>query len=401
MKKWLAIVGIGEDGLSGLGAAARALIEDARVLAGGARHLAMIPEDGRERLVWKNPFSASLEEVVRRRGTPICVLASGDPMHYGIGATLAKRIPVDETIVVPAPSAFSLACARLGWPLDEVTTLSLHGRPLALLQVWLQPGARILALSENAATPATVAALLRERGYGKSRLWALERLGGGEERIVGGTANGWEANDLADLNTLGIECVTDSDTPLLPRLAGLPDESFHHDGQLTKREVRAITLAALAPVPGQRLWDVGAGCGSVAIEWMRYHPSCRASAVEPDKERRRLIADNATALGVPGIEIVDGRAPEALAGLPAPDAVFIGGGGSAAGVLEACWPALKPGGRLVANAVTLEGEARLVEWRARTGGELTRIAIERAVSIGRRTGWRPFRAITQLAAVKR
>lgn len=400
MRKWLAIVGIGEDGLAGLGAAARTLIDGARVLAGGTRHLAMIPEDGRERLVWTSPISALIEEVLRRRGTPVCILATGDPMHYGIGSTLAKRISIEEMTIVPAPSAFSLACARLGWSFGEVAMLSLHGRPLALLRVWFQPGARILALSENAATSAAVATLLRERGYGKSRLWALEHLGGTKERIVAGTVDEWRANDLADLNTLAIECVADADTPLLPRIAGLPDEAFHHDGQLTKREVRAITLAALAPVPGQRLWDVGAGCGSIAIEWMRCHPSSHASAVEPDEGRRRLIADNATALGVPGIEIVDGRAPEALVGLPTPDAVFIGGGGSAAGIFEACWSALKPGGRLVVNAVTLEGEARLVEWRARTGGDLTRIAVERAVSIGRHTGWRPFRAITQLAAVK-
>jgi precorrin-6B C5,15-methyltransferase / cobalt-precorrin-6B C5,C15-methyltransferase len=398
---WLAIVGIGEDGLDGLGAAGRALIAGASVLVGGARHLALIPSDGRTRLVWPSPLEPGIDELLKLRGQSVCVLASGDPMFYGIGATLLRRVPVEEAILVPAPSSFSLASARLGWPSSEVGQFSLHGRPLALLNLWLQPGARLLALSENGATPAAAAELLRARGYGKSRLWALEHLGGPRERIVAGTAGDWHANDIADLNLLAIECVADAATPLLPRAPGLPDEAFRHDGQLTKREMRAITLASLAPVPGQLLWDIGAGCGSVSIEWMRCPGGLHAIAIEPMAARRRLIADNASALGTPELEIVAGSAPEALTGLTAPDAIFIGGGVSAPGVLEAAWAALKPGGRLVANAVTLDGEGRLVEWHKRVGGELARIAVERAEPLGERIGWRPLRAVTQLALVKR
>ncbi len=398
---WLAIVGIGADGLDGLGAAAHALIADAKVLVGGARHLAMIPPDGRQRLPWPSPLEAGIDELLKLRGQSVCVLASGDPMHYGIGATLLGRVPVAETIVVPAPSSFSLASARLGWPSSEVGMLSLHGRPLASLHAWLQPGARLLALSESGATPAAVAELLRARGYGKSRLWALEHLGGPKERIVAGTAGDWRVNDVADLNLLAIDCVADASAPLLPRVPGLPDGAFRHDGQLTKREMRAITLASLAPVPGQLLWDIGAGCGSVAIEWMRCPGPMHAIALEPNDARRRLIADNATALGTPDLAIVAGAAPEALSGLAAPDAIFIGGGVSTPGVIEAAWAALKPGGRLVANAVTLDGEARLVDWHGRIGGALARIAVERAEPLGERTGWRPLRAVTQLALAKR
>jgi precorrin-6Y C5,15-methyltransferase (decarboxylating) len=401
MSKWLSVIGIGEDGLGGLSAVARSLLDGARVLVGGERHLAMVPPDMRERLTWTSPLSILVEHILRLRGEAICVLATGNPMYYGIGVTLAKRVPIEEMTIIPAPSAFSLACARLGWPQASAAALTLHGRPLALLNAFLQPGARLLVLSENAATPAAVAEHLSARGFGNSRFSVLEHLGGVGERIVCGTAAAWRANDIADLNTLAIECIADTGTLLLPRSPGLPDEAFHHDGQLTKREVRALTLASLAPLPGQLLWDVGAGCGSIAIEWMRTDPSARALAIEKDGERRRLMADNAAALGTPFLKIVGGHAPACLEGLAPPDAVFIGGGGGADGVFEHCWSALKPGGRLVANVVTLEGEARLFGWRDRVGGELTRIAIERAEPIGRHGGWRPLRTVTQLAAVKR
>ncbi|HUC61929.1 MAG TPA: precorrin-6y C5,15-methyltransferase (decarboxylating) subunit CbiE [Alphaproteobacteria bacterium] len=398
--RWLAIVGIGEDGLDGVSGAGRALVADAELLVGGARQLAMIPANGIERVAWPSPLEDGIQALLRARGRRVTVLASGDPMHYGIGATLAARVPVEETIVVPAPSSFSLACARLGWSVAETGTLSLHGRPLDLLNAWLESGARLLALSENGATPAAVAGHLRAHGYGRSRLWALERLGGPRERILAGTAADWRANDVADLNLVAIECVAEPGAIVRARVPGLPDDAFRHDGQLTKREVRAVTLAKLAPGPRGLLWDVGAGCGSVAIEWMRVPGARRAIAIEPDASRRRLIADNAASLGAPGLEIVAGSAPEALQGLAAPDAVFVGGGSAHAGVIEACWAALAPGGRLVANAVTLEGEAKLVEWHGRVGGELVRIAIERAEPIGQRMGWRPARAVVQWAAAK-
>ncbi|MCH8154288.1 MAG: precorrin-6y C5,15-methyltransferase (decarboxylating) subunit CbiE [Proteobacteria bacterium] len=401
MTPWLAIVGLGEDGLPGLAPAARALLDNAEVLIGGTRHLDMVPDDGRERLTWPSPLGAIVEEIARRRGQRVCVLATGDPMHYGIGVTLAKAVPMDEMVVIPAPSAFSLACARLGWILSEVETLTLHGRPLALLHPAIQPGARLLLLSNDAATPDQVAELLRARGYGPSRMVVLEHMGGAKERRLDATAEAWQPGRVADFNTIAVDCLAGPDAALLPRTPGLPDEAFRHDGQMTKREVRAVTLSALQPVPGQLLWDLGAGSGSIAIEWMRSHPRCRAIAVERYAGRIALIAGNAAALGTPGLEIVEGEAPGALDGLEAPDAAFIGGGLRADGNFETCWDRLKPGGRLVANAVTVEGEQALARWRAELGGELIRIAVSRAGAIGPYTGWRPLMPVTQLRAVKR
>jgi precorrin-6Y C5,15-methyltransferase (decarboxylating) len=305
-----------------------------------------------------------------------------------------------EMVILSAPSAYSLAAARLGWPLADLDAITLHGRPLDLLSAYLQPGRRILALSENSATPANVAALLCRRGYGASRMTVLAQMGGRNERVVRGIAADWSAAGIDDLNTIAIDCIADPGAALLARVPGLPDDAFRHDGQLTKREVRAATLAALAPVPHQLLWDVGAGAGSVAIEWLRTHRDCRAVAIEHHATRLDLIAENAAALGVPQLKIVAGRAPEALDGLEAPDAIFIGGGATAAGLFEACWPALKPGGRLVANAVTLESERALLLWRDRVGGALVRLSVERASDIGGFTAWHPFRPVVQFQATK-
>ena len=401
MTPWLSIVGLGEDGLPGLAPAARALLDNAEVLIGGTRHLDMVPDDGRERLTWPSPLGAIVEEIARRRGQRVCVLATGDPMHYGIGVTLAEAVPMDEMVIIPAPSAFSLACARLGWTLSEVEPLTLHGRPLALLHPAIQPGARLLLLSNDAATPDQVAELLRARGYGPSRMVVLEHMGGAKERRLDATAEAWQPGRVADFNTIAVDCLAGPDAALLPRTPGLPDEAFRHDGQMTKREMRAVTLSALQPVPGQLLWDLGAGSGSIAIEWMRSHPRCRAIAVERYAGRIALIAGNAAALGTPGLEIVEGEAPGALDGLEAPDAAFIGGGLRADGNFETCWDRLKPGGRLVANAVTVEGEQALARWRAELGGELIRIAVSRAGAIGPYPGWRPLMPVTQLRAVKR
>lgn len=397
---WLSIVGIGEDGLDGLTAAARALVDDAEVFVGGERHLAMLPDDDRERLAWPSPLSALLDEIESRRGTRVCVLASGDPLWYGVGVSLLKRIRCSEIAILPGRSAFTLTAARIGWALAEVDCLTLHGRPLSLLHPFIQPNAKLLILSEDATTPAAVAALLCDRGYGESRLTVLEHLDGVKERRVEGIASDWAANDLADLNTLAVDCIAGPDAPLLPRTAGLPDEAFRHDGQMTKREVRAATLAALMPVPGQLLWDVGAGCGSIAVEWMRAAPRARAVAIERKAERRAMIADNAESLGTPLLKIVAGDAPQALDGLEAPDAVFIGGGASNEGLIDACWQALKPGGRLVANAVTLEGEAALLAWQKDHGGALTRFAISRAEPVGPFQGWRPMMPVTQYQNTK-
>jgi precorrin-6Y C5,15-methyltransferase (decarboxylating) len=401
MNKWLAVVGIGEDGLSGLGSIARSLIDQAVVIAGGDRHLAMLsPDDPRQKIAWAAPIEASINEITQHRGQSVCVLASGDPMCYGIGVTLLRQIPIAQMTIIPAPSAFSLACARLGWSLTEVETLSLCGRDLALINAVLYPGARLLVLSEGGHTPALVAQLLTEQGFGNSSMIVLERLGGAHERIVEGTAAAWTETKLADLNTLAIACRADSEARSWSRLAGLPDAAYHHDGQLTKREVRAITLAALAPLPGQLLWDVGAGCGSIGIEWMRSHTRCRAIAIEQHSSRLCLIADNAVALGTPNLKLVDGKAPVALADLPEPDAIFIGGGLTTANLFETCWNALCSGGRLVANAVTVETEQMLFHWQSKLGGELTRIAIQRAEPVGQFLGWKAMAPITQWAVVK-
>jgi precorrin-6Y C5,15-methyltransferase (decarboxylating) len=395
MTAWLTVVGIGEDGPDGLGAAARAAIAGAAVLVGGQRHLDMVPGlPGQERLVWPSPFST--EPVLARRGTPVCVLASGDPMFWGVGATLARLLPAGEMRVLPAPSAASLAAARLGWALHEVAVLSATGRPLEQVHRHLYPGTRLLVLAGGGGDPARLAQLLRERGFGPSRLVVLEHLGGPRERRLEGTADGWTHPPGAALLIMAVECRGGA---AWTGLAGLPDQAYRHDGQLTKRDVRAVTLAHLAPLPGELLWDVGAGSGSVGIEWMRSHPSCRAIAIEADESRRALIAHNRDALGVPGLQVVAGSAPAALAGLETPDAVFIGGGLTAEGVLETCWDALRPGGRLVANAVTLQGEALLTAWQLRTGGTLTRLSVAHAGALGRFEVWRTAMPVTILAAV--
>lgn len=399
MTAWLTLVGIGEDGYAGLGEAARQALGEAQWIVGSPRQLALLPSDlpGQYEL-WPSPFS--LEPVLARRGTPVCVLASGDPLFYGVGASLARQLPAEELRVFSAPSSVSLAAARLGWPLQDVTVLSLVARPLAALQAQIFPGARLLVLSNDGDSPAAVAELLRARGFGPSRLTVLEHLGGAQERRIDGLASDWAVPRAADLNLLAVECVAAADARLLPLTPGLPDDAYRHDGQLTKRDVRAITLARLAPQPGELLWDVGAGCGSIGIEWMRAHPSCRALAIEADAGRQAHIQHNRDALGVPSLQLVAGRAPEALAGLAAPDAIFIGGGVTIPGVLEQCWASLKPGGRLVANAVTLQSEAALVAWREQVGGELTRISVAQAQPLGGFDTWRSALPITLLAVRK-
>jgi precorrin-6Y C5,15-methyltransferase (decarboxylating) len=400
MPPWLTVVGIGEDGPAGLGEAARAAVSNARTLFGGRRHLDLAAGNGQERIAWPSPFSEAIEMVLARRGTPVCVLASGDPMWFGIGATLARMIPADELMVFPAPSSFQLAAARLGWPLQDVATLTVHGRPLQALHSHIHPGARLLVLSENGRTPAGAARLLTDRGFGPSRLSVLEHLGGPKERRLDGEAQSWPHRETADLNVVAIDCIPGDDAMRLSTLAGLPDSAYLNDGQLTKRDVRAATLARLAPAPGELLWDVGAGCGSIGIEWMRAHPSCRAVAVEADAERSKLIGENSRRLGVPALQVILGRAPAALDGLEAPDAVFIGGGVTEEGLIQRCWEVLKPGGRLVANAVTLQSEALLADWRQRTDGELVRISVAHAGAIGRFDALRPALAVTILAVPK-
>ncbi|MNF54506.1 Precorrin-6Y C(5,15)-methyltransferase [decarboxylating] [compost metagenome] len=399
MQPWLTVVGIGEDGYAGLGKAARHALLGAVEVVGGPRQLDLLPRCIRARRTpWPSPFS--LAPVLEKRGTPVCVLASGDPMLFGVGASLARQVSVLEMRVIPAPSSYSLAAARLGWPLQEVTLLSVVARPLAALNAHLHDGARLLVLSNDGSSPAAIAALLAERGFGPSRITVLEHLGGERERRIDGIAGDWTLMEAAALNLLAIEVRADAGVRSLPLTTGLPDDAYRHDGQLTKRDVRAITLARLAPRPGELLWDVGAGCGSIGIEWMRAHPSCRAIAIEANEGRQGHIQHNRDTLGVPGLQLVAGQAPAALEGLPAPDAIFIGGGVTEAGVLDSCWRQLKPGGRLVANAVTLQSEATLVAFRERHGGELTRIAIAQAQALGGFDTWRSALPITLLEVVK-
>jgi precorrin-6Y C5,15-methyltransferase (decarboxylating) len=399
---WLTVVGIGEDGLDGLGAVARRAVLDAPHVIGGVRHLALLPEvPGQRRESWPTPFADGLKRVVALRGTPVCVLASGDPMFHGVGASLARHVPAGEMVVHPAPSCVTLAAARLGWPLHDVTVLPLHVRPVETLAAHLHDRARLLMLIPDGATVGRIARLAAAHGFADSRLIVLEYLGGPRERIVEGTAGAWTHPPGADLAVVALDCRAAPDAAeTLTRMAGLPDEAFAHDGQITKRDQRAATLARLAPRPGALLWDVGAGCGSVAVEWMRAEAGCRAIAVELREDRRALITQNRTAFALTGLEIVAGRAPEALVGLAPPDAVFVGGGVTADGVIEACWRALLPGGRLVANAVTLEGEAALIAFRARWGGDLTRLSVAHAEPLGGLTGWRPLRPVTLWAARK-
>lgn len=395
-RRWLSIVGIGEDGVAGLSAGARDLIASAEIVFGGARHLALAaPLIRGQAKPWPSPFSLAAGELLGMRGRRVCVLASGDPFFYGVGATLAAHIPPEEMHVAPAPSAFSLAAARMGWALPETVLLSVHGRALDRIRPHLHPGARILALTSDEEEPAAVARLLTESGFGPSTLTVLEALGGDNERLRSAQADAFDVRDIAALNTVAIAVAASPGARLIAYTPGLADDLFEHDGQITKREIRSLTLSALAPKRSELLWDVGAGSGSVGIEWMLADPSLRAIAIEARADRAARVSCNALAFGVPGLQIIEGSAPDALAGLEAPDAIFIGGGASKDGVLDACIAALKPGGRLVVNAVTLETESDLIARHAQLGGALTRIAVSRADPVGNKTGWRPAMPVTQ------
>ncbi|MCQ1855333.1 precorrin-6y C5,15-methyltransferase (decarboxylating) subunit CbiE [Neorhizobium galegae] len=399
--RWLSIVGIGEDGVPGLGDNARSAIASAVVVFGGRRHLelagALITGEARP---WPTPFDATMRDVVALRGQKVCVLASGDPFFFGVGATLSRHVAPEEFTAYPAPSAFSLAASRLGWPLQDIETVSLHGRPLDLVRPLLHPGRRIVALTSDENGPAALAELLSRASFGPSRITVLESLGGATERIRSQQADEFVLPDINVLNVVAIEVRAEAGARILPRAFGLDDTLFEHDGQITKREIRALTLSALAPHRGELLWDIGAGSGSIGIEWMLADPSLKAIAIEANANRAARIGRNALAFGVPGLRIVEGQAPVALADLPQPDAIFIGGGGSELGVFDTALDALKPGGRLVANAVTLEMEAVLLAAHAKLGGELIRMEVSRAAPIGGMSGWKPAMPVTQWSWTK-
>ncbi|HBD21870.1 MULTISPECIES: precorrin-6y C5,15-methyltransferase (decarboxylating) subunit CbiE [Dietzia] len=399
MNAQVVVVGIGGDGWAGLDESRCRAVREAEVVLGGERHLAMVPDDvTADRVPWPRPLRPGLPGLFERfRGRSIVALASGDPLVAGVATTLIDLLGADAVEVLPAVSSVALARARMRWSAETVAVLRDHR---ALVRE-LAPRRRLLVLSADRRIPGHVVAMLTDAGFGGSALTVLSDLGSPSEARASCLARDWQpGREAPALHVLAVECVADASTRLLGLAPGLPDDAFENDGQLTRRDLRVSALSRLAPAPGQLLWDVGAGAGSVGIEWMRTHTSCRTIAVEADPERAARVERNAGRLGVPSLEVVHGRAPQALDGLPRPDSVFIGGGGTAPGLLRQCWDALVPGGRLVAHAVTLETERALIDARAEFGGELTRLQVEQADSIGRFTGWAPARAVVQWAAVK-
>ncbi|MCT8159208.1 precorrin-6y C5,15-methyltransferase (decarboxylating) subunit CbiE [Pseudoruegeria sp. SHC-113] len=396
---WLHIVGIGEDGMEGLTPATRAVVEAAEVIIGGERHHALSDSLTAERLAWPSPFDALIDQLEGLKGKRVVVLATGDPLWYSVGARIGRAIPPGEITYHPQLSAFQLAAARMGWSMADLETLTVHGRPVEQMIAFIQPHQRLLILTTGAETPAQIARFLTERGFGESRLSVLAAMGGTREERFDGLAKDW-SHEVPAFNTLAVECIALPEAALLPRVPGLADDLFQHDGTMTKREVRAATLAKLMPMRGALLWDIGTGCGSVAVEWMRAARYARAIGIEPRADRRAMAAANALALGTPKLELRDGQVPEALDGLEAPDAIFIGGGLSRE-TFEAAWSALRPLGRLVANAVTLESESVLVTLHKEYGGDLVKLSVNRAEPVGPRTGWRPLMPVTQWSLIKR
>lgn len=390
---WLSIIGFGEDGLSGLSEASRSALVSAEIVMGPERHMSLLPDGPQERVIWPVPFADGIAQLTALRGRKVAVLASGDPFWFGAGSVFARAFAPQEWQAFPQPSVFSLVANRLGWALEHVTCLGLHAAPLTRLRPALADGARVIVLLRDAAALDALRTILAEAGFGASQAWICSAMGGPRERIVE-----VKAHDIAaDLGThpvaVALSCVGEG----LPLAPGLADDVFTHDGQITKAPIRAITLTALAPHPGEQLWDIGSGSGSIAIEWLRLHPSLRAISIEANATRAETIRANALKLGQDRLEIVEGRAPEALIDLPAPNAIFVGGGLSEEllqHLSQSC-----PGARIVANAVTLESEALLQRWHASRGGALMRVELSRAAPIGPRTGWKAAYPIVQWSAV--
>ncbi len=400
MKQWLTIIGMGEGGLNGLSAVAKLSLESADFIVGSERLLAMLPDLKAQRHLWPQPFSAFYNEIQNFKSRPTVLLATGDPMNFGVARKIFELIPRDEIVVVPHLSAFTLAAAHMGWSIPDCDCFTIHGRPVANVEAFIQPDAKLLILTQDQSSINEVCRRLIARGFAHSSVTVLENLGAKQERVTHFTANDIPNIDWSPLNTLAISCVASPTAKIYSRVAGLADDAFQHDGQLTKREVRAITLAALAPAPDQLLWDVGAGCGSVAIEWMRSTRGCEAIAIEHNPERCAMIAQNADQLGTPRLQCLQGEAPEALTGLKSPHAIFIGGGIGQAGVFETCWQALRQGGRLVANVVTIEGEMHLFDLQEIHGGELLRIDVSRLASVGKFRALKPKMPVTQWHVIK-
>ena len=388
---WLTIVGMGEDGPDGLPAASLRALAEAEAIMGPSRHLALLPDVTAERVEWPVPFAEGLLRLQGMRGRRVVVLASGDPFWFGAGSVIARAFDPEEWRALPGVSCFSLAASRLGWPVEETACLALHAAPLTRLVPHLHPGARLLVTLRDGASAGDLARWLASQGFGTSRVHLLEALGGPRQRVRSVTAAEGAPPDVAHPVMAAIEVAGGAGLPLVP---GRPDASFANDGQITKAPVRALTLAALSPRPGETLWDIGAGSGSVALEWLLAHASLKAVAVEARTDRAARIRENALALGQDRLTVVEGRAPEALAGLPEPQAVFAGGGLDAA-LLDHLTGRLGPGTRLVANAVTLETEALVTQAQARLGGSLLRIELSEAQPLGRFRGWKAAYPLVQ------
>jgi precorrin-6B C5,15-methyltransferase / cobalt-precorrin-6B C5,C15-methyltransferase len=389
---WLTIIGIGEDGLAGLSEASRKALAQAEAVFGGERHLALAGVGNRGR-PWPMPFDA--DSVLSCRGRATAVLASGDPFWHGVGGTLAAKLEVDEWIAHSAPSTFSLVAARLGWRLESVICLGLHAAPFERLVPHLTRGARVICLVRDGKAGGELAKWLTDHGWGQSMIWSLSALGGPRESIRQHRADSYAAEPNDSLVAVALEA---RGSQGIARSSGLSDDLFVHDGQITKRPMRALALSALAPRPGERLWDIGAGSGSISVEWGLCGGT--AIAVEAREDRAANIRSNAAAFGLTHrITVIQGTAPDILSGLETPDAVFIGGGLNAA-IFESVWSRIEQGARLVAHAVTLETEAFLADLHQRRGGELMRVEIAHAAPLGRYRSWEAARSVVQWSAVR-
>jgi precorrin-6Y C5,15-methyltransferase (decarboxylating) len=401
MTAWLTVIGITEKGLGGLSAETLSYIESAQVLVGGKRHLEKVSGNTALRIYWRDGLDVAHDKIAEHAGERVVVIASGDPLHYGIGAWLVERFGADAIHFAPSPSAFSLAASRMGWPLPDVTCLTVHGRPLEAVNLHLVPGAKLLLLSWNGTTPNALAALLSSKGFGDSRISVLEHMDGDDEARADGLAHNWSIDQTANLNTIAVECIAGPDAQFWSRAPGLPEAAYEHDGNITKREVRTITLAALAPLPGETLWDVGAGSGAVGIEWMRIDTLNRTIAFEHDEAKCDVIKRNAKNLGVPMLKVLPGDFLGTLKEMDqTPDAIFIGGGVSYPNVLNSCWGRLNTNGRMVANGVTVEAHRALMEFHAEHGGDLVHISVARSGNVGSMTALRPLMDVLQLKAIK-
>ncbi len=393
------VVGISADGWRGLADAARDELRGARVIYGATRQLALLDDAEHEltgtREAWRSPMSAHLTEVLEKASGRVHILASGDPMFHGVGASIVARVGAEHVRVYPAVSSASLACARLGWDLATTRIVSAVTADPEVALTEATAGGRLLVLSRNETTPAAVAELLSQNGFGDSTMTVLEQLGGPDERIRSSSAGAWVHSPVDPLNIVAVDCVG----PRRSRMPGRDDDTYDHDGQITKSTVRAVTVAALEPTGAQLLWDIGSGSGSVAIEWLRADDRGRAIAFEQNTERAERLTANARRHGVGHRLSLRGAAPEALSDAPPPDAVFIGGGLDEK-VLAAAWNALRPSGRIVVNAVTVENQEILVRRHAEHGGTLRRLSVETVAPLGTMTTWRPALPIVQWAATR-